>query len=150
MAKIILQKAIIEDIPKLLDIENKLVGLKTYVGETTKEEWLEEFDKGAVIYLILKDGEVVGDASYERKPDGSIYISGLAINPEFQGQGIGREVMSQIMEELRNEKVISIVTHPENTLAIRIYTSLGFVSGRQIENFYGDGQPRIELIRKME
>jgi ribosomal protein S18 acetylase RimI-like enzyme len=117
----------------------------------TEKEWKEEFNKSnAKIYLVTKDGVVVGDTSYEKKNDGLIYLSGLAIDPNFQKQGIGKEVMRLIMEELKNEKKVVLVVHPENSAAIKIYLSFGFVIKNWKDNYYGDGQPRIELVRELK
>ena len=149
MANIILKKATIKDIPVLLAIENKLANLKTFSAMTSEKEWQDEFSKdNVVIYLILKDEIVVGDSSYERKPDGSVYLSGLAIDPQFQKQGIGREVMRLTMEELNNVKTIRLMTHPENSGAIKLYLSFGFVIKSWKDNYYGDGEPRIEMIKE--
>ena len=147
--KIYLQKATIEDIPTLISIENKLVGIKTVSTITTEKGWLDEFKNiNGKIYLILKDGVVVGDTSYERKPDGSAYLSGLVIEPQFQGQGIGKEVMRLTMEDLKDVKIITLMTHPENKVAINLYLSFGFVIKGRKENYFGDGEPRIEMIKE--
>ncbi len=149
MAEIIFKKATIKDIPVLIEIEKKLIGIKNYSAEITEKGWEEVFNKNnAVVYLILRDGKIVGDASYEIKPDGVAYISGLAIDPQFQKQGIGREATRLLLEELKNMKRIELVTHPENSGALKIYLSFGFVIKEQKENYFGDGEPRIELVKE--
>ncbi len=147
--KIYLQKATEKDIPTLLSIEKKLVGIKTVSAITTEKEWLNEFNnKNETIYLIFRDGVVVGDTSYEKKPDGSVYLSGLVIDPQFHGQGIGRRTMEIIMEELKDVKIFKLVTHPENNIAIKLYQSFGFVIKSRIENYFGDNEPRIEMVKE--
>jgi putative acetyltransferase len=75
------------------------------------------------------------------------YISGLAIMPEFQGQGIANEAMKLILEELKDIKTIDLVTHPKNEKAIKLYKSLGFKqTGEQMENYFNDGEPRIKMV----
>ena len=126
-----------------------MVGIKTVSTITTEKEWLDEFNNhNEVIYLIFKNDVVVGDASYEKKPDGSAYLSGLVIDTQFQRQGIGRKTMEIIMEELKDTKIIKLVTHPENTAAINLYISFGFVIKSRIENYFGDNEPRIEMIKE--
>ena len=149
MSKIHLKKATIKEIPVLLSIEKKIDGLKTVSAMTTEKDWQDEFGKkDAEIYLIFEDGIIVGDTSYEKKPDGSAYLSGLVIEPKFQGQGIGRKVMEIIMKELKNVKTIKLVTHPENKVSIKLYLSFGFVIKSWKDNYFGDGEPRIELIKE--
>lgn len=145
--KIVLKKATIKDIPELVAVEKKLTGLKTFSAMATEKEWQDEFKKdNFTIYLIMNDGKVVGNVSYEKNPDGSVYLSGFAIDPEFQGKGIGRQVMNQIMEELASAKKITLMTHPENTAAVKLYSSFGFVVRSRKENYFGDGEPRIEMV----
>jgi len=149
MENIILQKATVENIPELLAIEEKLTNLKTYSAMTTAKEWQDEFDnKNVTIYLVLKDKDIVGNVSYEKKPDGAAYISGLGLYPEFQGQGIGRKVIELIMEDLKDVKTIKLATHPENSKAIKIYLSFGFVIKAWKDNYFGDGEPRIEMVKE--
>ena len=139
-----LKRATIQDIPALLSIEKSVAGTKIYSPMLEESEWIEEFDNGP-IYLIEKDGIVVGNISYEKKSDDRVYISGLAIDSHFQNQGIAREVLGQILESLKDIKRIDLMTHPENTVALKLYQSLGFVIESRKENYYGDGEPRLVL-----
>lgn len=149
MGKVSLQKATIKDIPLLIAVEKKLVGLKIYSAQTSEKEWEEVLGKeNEVVYLILLDGEVVGNISYERKPDGTAHVDGFAIDPQFQKQGIGRETIRLLLEELKNMKRIELVTHPDNSGAIKLYLSFGFAIKSRIENYFGDGEPRIELVKE--
>lgn len=151
-----LKKAENADIADLISIEKSVSGLKTYSPMTTEDEWLVALDIGTV-YLIKKDDEVVGSICYEPKKDGRIHISGLVVDPRFQGQGIGREAMELVLEELQDArhksepgfaKVIDLAVHPENTRALKLYESLGFTRGELKENYYGDGEPRLILELK--
>ncbi len=143
------QRATLEDIPTLISIEQKVANLKTYSAMTDQKEWEAEIGKNnAMVYLILKDNIPVGDASYEKRNDDNAYISGLVIDPKFQGMGIGHEAMKHILEELRDVKTIELVTHPKNKAAIDLYLSLGFMIKERKENYFGDGEPRVILIKE--
>jgi len=75
-------------------------------------------------------------------------LSGLMVKPEFQGKGIGREAMRQVLEEVSDVERIWLATHPSNTPAIKLYLSFGFIIEEKIENYFGDGEPRIIMSRK--
>ena len=141
-----LKKATVEDIPILLEIERSVSGSKIYSPMLDESEWREELTKG-VVYLIEKDSKVVGSLSYEKKGDDHVYISGLVIVPEFQGQGIGREVLTVLLKQFENVKRVDLVTHPDNTVALTLYESLGFVVESRKEDYYGDGEPRLVLVK---
>jgi ribosomal protein S18 acetylase RimI-like enzyme len=147
MANITLKKAGVEDIPTLLVIGKAVSNPKMYPSFTKEEEWKEELS-GGTTYIIERDGNVIGDVGYNKEKDRCVELNGIAIFPQFQGQGIGKEVMGIIMEELKNVKKIKVTTHPENSRAIKLYLSFGFVIKSWKDNYYGDGEPRIELVRE--
>ncbi len=140
-----LKRATKSDIGVLIELEKGVAGTKIYSPMLKEKEWEEALEK-EIVYLVEKDGIVVGNVSYERKEESQIYISGLVINPRFQGQGIGREVMIRILDEVKDAKRIELVTHPDNMSALTLYKSLGFVVESKVENYYGDGEPRLILV----
>jgi ribosomal protein S18 acetylase RimI-like enzyme len=143
-----LKRATMEDIPSILEVEKCLAGTKIYSALTDKDEVIKEVEN-STFYLIEKGSEVVGDTSYKIKGKNHAYISGLGIIPKFQGQGIARQTMKMILEELKNVKIIDLVTHPENEKAISLYKSFGFEqTGEPMENYFDDGEPRIRMVFK--
>ena len=84
MKTISLKKAIIVDIPILLELEKNVSGTRVYSLTMTKNEWKEEFQKSAV-YLIEKNNVVAGSLLYEKKDNGDIYIGGLVIKKNCYG-----------------------------------------------------------------
>jgi len=146
MGDITLQKAAIEDLPTLISIEESVANLKIYSAITSEDEWREELAKSTV-YIIKKENVPVGDISYEMKNDSYAHLSGFAIIPQFQGQSIGREALTLVLEELKGVKRIDLVTHPYNTPAIMLYLSFGFSIESWKDNYFGDGEPRIVLAK---
>jgi len=145
--KIDLKKAETKDVPKLIEIE-KSVASKTYSAIVTEKDWQDELVKNnAKIFTILSNDEIIGDVSYEIKSDCIAYISGLCIKQKFRSQGIGKEVIKLILKELKDYKRIELVTHPENKNAIKLYSSFGFLIEKQMENYFGDGEPRILMVK---
>ncbi len=140
-----LEKATAKDVDQYLAIEKSVIGPKTYSGITDENEAKEEFQNNQV-FFIKKDGEIVGTIQYEIKSSDHAYLSGLAIDKRFQGQGIGREAVKLILNKLKNIKRIHIVTHPDNLAALKLYQSLGFIMESRKENYYGDGEPRLTLV----
>ncbi len=117
-----------------------------YPASTTQEEALNELTRSKV-YFIKREGQIVGNIGYEMKAEDSAEITGLMVDPRYQNQGIGREALTAILDELKGIKRIELVTHPENESAISLYQSLGFHIESRIEDYYGDGQPRFVLTK---
>lgn len=141
---IVLKKAGINDIPVLLEIEKSVAGTKIYSPTLEVDEWKEELHKAKVL-LIKKNNTIIGNLTYEQKGNDCVYISGLVIKPDFQGQGIARKVLTNLLKKLQCVRRIYLVTHPNNLRALNLYRSLGFVVESKKENYYGDGEPRMVL-----
>ncbi len=146
MKNIILKRASEEDVATLLSIERNLKNLKTYSPILTKKEMIESLRKG-VKYIIKKDGIVVGSYAYEIKSKNCVNIGGPAIMPEFQGQGIAKEVTNRILKEIKDFKRIELEIHPDNIVSLKLFKSFGFIVESRVENYFGDGEPRIVLAR---
>ena len=141
-----LERATLEDAQTLLEIERTTIGQKTYSGYFEEEE-IAEYLRNDVVYLIKARELTAGSISYEIKSENHAYISGLVVKPEFQGQGIARKAMSKLLEELEPYKELDLVVHPDNTGAVKLYESLGFVVKSRQENFFGDGEPRVIMVK---
>lgn len=142
--KIFLKKAEINDIDKFLDIEKSVADLKTYSVFENEEE-IKKSIKNEIVYFIEKEGILVGRIAYEIKNKDHAYLSDLVIKPEFQNQGIAREALALILEELKDKKEINLVVHPKNTPALLLYLSSGFIIESWKDNYFGDGEPRLIL-----
>ncbi len=142
---ILLRRALVSDISALLELEKSVSGTKVYSPMLERGEWEEEL-RDSIVCLILKCGTVVGNLSYKRKGDDHVYISGLVVSPSFQGRGIARKVLVDLLKNLGNIQRIDLVTHPDNQKALQLYQSIGFVIESRKENFYGDGEPRLILV----
>ena len=115
----------------------------------SKKEALQEFSENEV-YLIYKDGELVGSTEFEMKSPDHAYLAGVVIHPDFQGQGIAREAALFRLKKLKGVKRVDVVTHPKNFKIINLYQSLGFKIEKRIENYFGDGEPRVILVKVLE
>ena len=144
---ITLERATAKDIDEYLDIERSIAKTPIYSPMTDRDEELEEIEKN-IVYLIREDDRVVGSVEYVMKSLEHAYISGLAVRSDLQGRGIGKAAMVKVLEELKNVPIIDLATHPDNERAIKLYESLGFTQGERIENYFGDGQPRVIMTLK--
>lgn len=144
-AEITFQPVTANDIDTYLELERRVEG-RTYTAAQNHEEATEELSQGPMYFIRLGD-KIIGTVSYSRKEDGSVYLNGLAIDPDFQGQGVGRAVMEQFLDQVKDAPRVWLVVHPDNTRAIELYQSFGFSITDRKEDYHGDGEPRIILTR---
>jgi ribosomal protein S18 acetylase RimI-like enzyme len=74
-------------------------------------------------------GSPVGTLRLTRDRDEAAGIYGFAIDPVWQGCGIGRDVLRRVCHRLRDERArrIGLEVAADNDHALGLYTSLGFV-----------------------
>ena len=77
--------------------------------------------------LVEISGLAVGTLRITREADGG-GVYGFAVDPAWQGQGIGRDVLHRCCQQLRNEGAhhVGLEVAVENEQALGLYTSLGF------------------------
>lgn len=143
---ITLERATPADLEVFMALEQSVKNPKTYPSSSTQEDALDELTKSKV-YFIKKNGQVVGNIGYEMKAGDNAEITGLMVDPRYQNQGIGREALTAVLDELKRINRIELVTHPENENALSLYQSLGFHIESRVEDYYGDGQPRLVLVK---
>jgi ribosomal protein S18 acetylase RimI-like enzyme len=77
--------------------------------------------------VVEVSGSIVGTLRLIREGDGA-GIYGFAIDPSWQGRGLGRDALRRACEQLRAEgaRRIRLEAAVENERALGLYTSLGF------------------------
>ena len=94
--------------------------------------------------------EVVGFLMWGFDPDERSHcIGGVVIDAAHQGKGIGRGVITSMLrmfEGLDGYREAALTIHPDNTVARRLYASLGFVeTGEESEGELVARRPRAPV-----
>lgn len=111
------------------------------------EKELKNFLAKSEVYLILLDNNPVGYYSYNIEKE-EAEILAVVVTPKWQGKGIGSEVLSKIINEIKDKVVkTKIATHPENIPAIHLYWKFDFKITDWIERYY-DNKPRLVMESK--
>lgn len=103
-------------------------------GRSTLEELNEYFDKkviprfekGQLVYCAFVKDKMIGFAIYEKWDEKSYYLAEMAIAPEFQGQGIGKQLVFSILEKEPATSRILLVTEIMNLWSQAFYKKIGF------------------------
>lgn len=79
-------------------------------------------------WVVAKNGEgrTVGFASFDVTDPERIYVMQMAVDPELQRSGIGRQLLFSILEEFRSVKHLNLITRRMNEQATAFYQRLGF------------------------
>ena len=106
------------------------------------QECMEEADQlsGWRPVAIMADGEMVGFSMYgyiEEPRYNRLWFDRLLIDRRFQGRGYGRRAAECILETMKRDYPhmdIYLSAYEENSGAIRLYESLGFVRTGELDS----------------
>lgn len=134
------------DAAVLLELERRVAVSMIYEARTNLEDAIREIAENT-LYLIRYRGTVIASASCRLLGNGNVYIGNVAVDPAFRRMGVARAIMDFLLAKTADAPAIELVTHPDNDAALRLYRSLGFSIGETVADCFGDGQPRVKMIR---
>lgn len=120
-------------------------------GNWNEEDQKEYFKKFINTYknssYIIKIGEVaIGFYNDEELADGSYEVGNICIIPEYQGQGIGTDILKSKLEE-HKEQDVRIQFFKQNPVGA-LYERLGFVPSGETEFHYQMIKNRQNRLKK--
>jgi len=105
--------------------------------------------------VVLREGKGVGAALIARR-GWSSRLAGMAISPEARGQGVGRWLMKNLIEDAkeRGDRRMELEVIEQNGPAVSLYQNAGFSTLRRLisyrlENPTGEGYPIEEIDLRM-
>lgn len=107
-------------------------------------EQLKNYLKNSLIYLCYDDKKPVASFSYELRKNNEVELIQMMVLPGYQKEGVGKFITKKFLKLTKGKKIYT-VTHPQNTPAIILYLKFGFQIYGWKDNYYGDGQPRLQL-----
>ena len=117
----------------------------------SRQSFWEEASHTDAYYLIAKDTDkdnliVAYAGCWVLANEG--HITNVAVDPDYQGQGLGRRLMNELTSRVKALGVDSMTleVRPSNTVAINLYTSLGFRSVGQRPKYYTNPVEAAEIM----
>jgi ribosomal protein S18 acetylase RimI-like enzyme len=98
-------------------------------------------------WLRLCDGRTTATGAVRQRDDGSVYLSNIAVLPEARREGYAREMLRHLLSLSADAPSIDLAVHPENAAARALYAAENFIVARRSENHFGDGEPRLIMVR---
>ena len=101
--------------------------------------WQEAASERAFYLLVLEDEKIIGYAGTWIILD-EAQITNVAIAPEYRGQGIGSQLMTELIRQVkaRGATAMTLEVRPSNAPAIALYTSFGFRDTGRRPGYYQD------------
>ena len=116
-----------------------LVAVHSAAFDMEKEDsiaFLEQsFDTVETIWCIAADGTIVGLVLTSIQPD-QTNLYGLAIHPEYQGKGYGRDAVNVLLQKPEITFPVTLHVTEENEPAFKIYKNIGFVTTQELMEYW--------------
>jgi ribosomal protein S18 acetylase RimI-like enzyme len=105
-------------------------------------------------FLVADDGKRIGGMGYaamSTKMTKTALLHQLYVAPDFQRQGIGRDIFAELETCFPDAEIMRLEVEPQNTAAIAFYSGVGFVEVDRIESMAGvQGLPGIIMEKVLE
>ena len=115
--------------------ENKKLYIDLLLLADEQEDMIDKYiDSGDM--FILDDNGVKAECIVVKLNENEYELKNIAVNPEFQGQGYGKQLIDFLFENYHG-KVMYVGTG-ESLLTIPFYKRCGFIESHRIKNFFID------------
>lgn len=101
-----------------------------------------EFNNKTVGYVLVRI-EKSSFVSWKIKSKAKAHVISVAVLPEARRNGIGREMMKEVIKRVQNDSNINEMTlevRKSNLSAIKLYEQLNFIVVKDLTNYYSDGE----------
>jgi len=137
------------DLPLLMEIERK-----TFQSDQFSEALYLSFivQPDTEVYLYRTGGSARGSLVLKFAEDDTLcQVISIAVPPEYQGQGLGKELMlfteERALEKKRDQ--IQLEVRSNNMRAMELYESLQYMEHKILRDFYGPGIDGIRYIKSL-
>jgi ribosomal-protein-alanine N-acetyltransferase len=137
----LIRPASFDDISSIVEIENK-----TNLMPWSKAQFLSSMEVGHYSVVMHKDSDILGFAIYSPIIPES-HLLNIAIDPAYQGKGLGDKLLQQIILQNRTigVKTISLEVRVSNLPAINLYEKRGFHKDAIRPDYYS-GSPKEDAL----
>ena len=137
----LIRPASFDDISSIVEIENK-----TNQMPWSKAQFLSSMEVGHYSVVMHKDSDILGFAIHSPIIPES-HLLNIAIDPAYQGKGLGDKLLQQIILQNRTigVKTISLEVRVSNLPAINLYEKRGFHKDAIRPDYYS-GSPKEDAL----
>lgn len=83
--------------------------------------------------------------------DGEACILSMGVHPSCRGEGLATGLLGALLARLdaAGTEWVWLTVHPKNTGALRLYRGAGFVATGEEAEYFGSGEPRVRMERRL-
>ncbi len=129
-------------LPAVMDVEER-----AYPWPWTQGMFLDSLNSGYLCHVLADAGQLLG-YTVICVAVGECHILNICVEPEKQGQGLGRMLLRHALETASDQGAehAFLEVRPSNSSAIRLYESMGFVEVGLRRDYYPAGVKREDAL----
>lgn len=135
------------DLDEVLSIERA-----SFPSAWSRASYLRELRSPSSHYFVARlEGSIIAYAGMWTVP-GEAHISTLAVRPDHRGRGLGRRLLSHLIEIARRHDVakITLEVRQANHIARSLYRKFGFEETGILPRYYGDtGETGVVMCKTL-
>ena len=120
---------------------------EAFVGRTIAEHILDNNARGQV-WMVERGDELLGCIAVILRNSKTAQLRWLVLHPELRGQGIGRQLVENVLAYSQEQNCESVILETTDSLAASqsLYESFGFVvTSESIEELWDGKRPLIHM-----
>ena len=142
MSDYTVRRATPDDLPILLEFEQRLIEVERPMNRTIKDDHIHYYDiaafitdADAVVYVVEYEDELVAsgyakikDDLHYLKHEKQGYLGFMFVSGQHRGKGVNKHVVDALLKWCKAQGIfeIKLDVYPENLPAIQAYEKLGF------------------------
>jgi ribosomal-protein-alanine N-acetyltransferase len=137
-----IREAIIDDVPKILKIENIC-----NPDPWSRDVFREEIDSFGAFSAVGFESEKIGGFICSRIIFDELHIHNLAVHPTCRRKGLASKLLDFTFEMARSKMVVKafLEVRQTNQPAIVLYQKFGFSTDYIRKNYYSDGENALVM-----
>ncbi|HEX8574826.1 MAG TPA: GNAT family N-acetyltransferase [Flavobacterium sp.] len=126
------------------------LNIPTYFAETEINDLKVYLNTKVESYFVVElNNQIVGSGGINFLDNyQEARISWDVIDPEYQGRGIGKELLNYRLEILKSMESIKIISVRTSQLVYRFYEKNGFVVKEKIKDYWAEGFDMYTMVCK--
>ncbi|MFC4077350.1 GNAT family N-acetyltransferase [Salinithrix halophila] len=120
-----------------------------YSLDNLRKAWKKDCNKPQrQFYVATENNRIVGYGEMVEREPGKYELTRIYILPEFQGRGIGKRLLNQLMETADPLQCMFAWVEKENISGRSFYQSMDFHAEEEVEdNFFGTVTKLLKYVR---
>jgi ribosomal protein S18 acetylase RimI-like enzyme len=137
----------VQSAPQIYEIVKKAFN-RPYDKCPTNVQEVIDYIRDSEVYILRNNAVLVGYFVLKKESENTMELKSIAVSEEHQGKGYGLILMNKVLELTKGNRV-HFVTHPKNTSGLFLYLKNGFEITGWIDDYLGDGEPRLRLEKEV-